>query len=235
MPWFHSRRRPAATAADPAPDETEADVGRGLVPARPLSRHLVTGVDPAGLSGASAPPPPDDHQAEPAHQFSAMLIAEIPRLRRYATAWLGNAADADDLVQDCMERAIERRETLRDPGRLGGWLLAILHNLHVSGVRRRQRRSHLVVGLHTLEDELLRHAPPADRERMGDLVRAMGQLSEDHRQILLLVALEGLSYREIADILEVPLGTVMSRLSRARETLRELMQEARQASGRRTE
>lgn len=164
-------------------------------------------------------------QPESPRQFATMLIAEIPRLRRYATAWLGNAADADDLVQDCMERAIERRETLRDPGRLGSWLLAILHNLHISGVRRRQRRGSVVVGLHSLEDELLRHAPPADRARMRDLVRGMAQLSEDHRQVLLLAALEGLSYREIADVLEVPLGTVMSRLSRARESLRVLMEE----------
>lgn len=167
----------------------------------------------------------DRARTEATRQFAAMLIAEIPRLRRYATAWLGNAADADDLVQDCMERALERRETLRDPARLGSWLLAILHNLHVSGVRTRQRRGHVTLGLHSLEEELLRHAPAADRERMRDLVRGMEQLSEEHRQVLLLVALEGLSYREIADVLEVPLGTVMSRLSRARESLRVLMQE----------
>lgn len=165
-------------------------------------------------------------------RFCAMVIAEIPRLRRYATAWLGNAADADDLVQDCVERAIERRETLREPERLGGWLRAILHNLHVSGIRSRRRRER-PFGLHNLEEDLLLHVPAADFARMRDFARAMGQLSEDHRQVLLLVALEGLSYREVADTLDIPLGTVMSRLARARERLRTLLEGAPDQSVRR--
>jgi RNA polymerase sigma factor (sigma-70 family) len=147
------------------------------------------------------------------------MVGHIPWLRRYATAWLHSATDADDLVQDCLERAIRRRETLQDPERLGSWLLAILHNLHRSEMRSRGRRGD-PIGIDSLADDLALSAPPEDRGELGDFVRAMGSLSEDHRQILLLVGLEGLTYRETAELLGVPIGTVMSRLARAREQLR---------------
>jgi RNA polymerase sigma factor (sigma-70 family) len=151
--------------------------------------------------------------------FAIRVIAQIPRLRRYATAWLRNPADADDLVQDCLERALRRQDSLQDPARLGAWLLAILHNTHLSNLRRDRRRGH-PVGVESLADDLALSAPPEDRGEIRNLLRAMESLSEDHRQILLLVGLEGLSYREIAELLEVPISTVMSRLARARERLR---------------
>jgi RNA polymerase sigma factor (sigma-70 family) len=151
--------------------------------------------------------------------FATRVIAHVPRLRRYATAWLHNAADADDLVQDCVERALRQQATLQDPERLGGWLFAILHNLHLSNLRRARRRG-TTIGLEALADDLALSAPPEDRNQIRDFARAMATLSEDHRQILLLVSLEGLTYREIAALLEVPIGTVMSRLARARERLR---------------
>jgi RNA polymerase sigma factor (sigma-70 family) len=157
----------------------------------------------------------DPHSA----RFAVRVAAHIPRLRRYATAWLHSTADADDLVQDCLERALRHRETLRDPERLGGWLVAIMHNLHLSNLRRHRRRGD-AVALENLADDLALSAPPEDRGELRDFVRAMATLSEDHRQILLLVGLEGLTYREIAELLEVPIGTVMSRLARARERLR---------------
>jgi RNA polymerase sigma factor (sigma-70 family) len=155
--------------------------------------------------------------------LAAAIAAQVPRLRRYATALLGNAADADDLVQDCVERALARGETLRDPARLRSWLLSIMHNLHISAVRGRRRRGE-AVPVDALADDLALSAPPEDRGRLRDFVRAMNALSEEHRQILLLVSLEGLSYREIAEILDVPIGTVMSRLARARERLRLLLE-----------
>jgi RNA polymerase sigma factor (sigma-70 family) len=151
--------------------------------------------------------------------FALRVVAQVPRLRRYATAWLHNAADADDLVQDTVERALQRQDSLRDPARLGAWLLAILHNLHRSNLRR-ARRHGPQVAVDSLADDLALVAPPEDRGEVRNLVRAMEQLSEDHRQILLLVGLEGLAYREIAELLEIPIGTVMSRLARARERLR---------------
>ena len=177
---------------------------------------------PRGWSSRDADPLAEPRSGPPA-RFVAMLIAELPRLRRYATAWLGNAADADDLVQDCMERAIERHATLRRPDRLGSWLLAILHNLHVSGIRSGRRHGE-PVDVQSLADELLPSVPAVDAGQLRDFARAMGQLSPEHRQILLLVALEGLSYREIAEVLELPLGTVMSRLARGRERLRGLLE-----------
>ena len=82
--------------------------------------------------------------AEPAAGFALRVVAQIPRLRRYATAWLHNVADADDLVQDTVERALQRQESLRDPARLGAWLLAILHNLHRSNLRRARRHGPLL-------------------------------------------------------------------------------------------
>ena len=160
------------------------------------------------MAGSSADP-----------RFAARVVAHIPRLRRYATAWLHNVADADDLVQDCVERALRQQASLQHPERLGGWLFAILHNLHLSKLRRDRRRG-TTIGLDALADDLALSAPPEDRNQIRDFARAMASLSDDHRQVLLLVSLEGRTYREIAELLEVPIGTVMSRLARARERLR---------------
>ncbi|WP_431858602.1 RNA polymerase sigma factor [Azospirillum sp.] len=151
------------------------------------------------------------------------IAAHVPRLRRYAAALVGNLADADDLVQDCVEKALANRHALRDPSRLGGWLLSILHNLHVSGIRWRRRRGH-EMPVEDFADDVALSSPPADRAAVRDFVRAFEQLSEEHRRILLLTGLEGLSYREVAEVLEVPIGTVMSRLARARERLRALLE-----------
>jgi RNA polymerase sigma-70 factor (ECF subfamily) len=150
------------------------------------------------------------------------IAAHVPRLRRYATALVGTRHDADDLVQDCVEKALANRHALRDPSKLGGWLMSILHNLHVSGLRGRHRRG-AEVPVEDLADDLALSAPPADRGAVRDFVRAFGGLTEEHRTVLLLTGLEGLSYREVAEVLELPIGTVMSRLARARERLRVLL------------
>jgi RNA polymerase sigma factor (sigma-70 family) len=158
-----------------------------------------------------------------ASSLAAAIAAAIPRLRRYATALLGNASDADDLVQDCVERALSRADTLRDPDRLTAWLLTILHNLHVSGIRGRQRRG-IAVAVDSLADDLALSVPPEDRPATRDFVRGVAALTPEHRQVLLMVCLEGLSYREVGEILDIPIGTVMSRLARARERLRVLLE-----------
>ncbi len=150
------------------------------------------------------------------------IAAHVPRLRRYATALVGNRYDADDLVQDCVEKALANRHALRDPSRLGGWLMSILHNLHISVLRGRRRRG-AEVPVEDLADDLALSAPPTDRAEVRDFVRAFGQLTEEHRAVLLLTGMEGLSYREAAEVLELPIGTVMSRLARARERLRVLL------------
>lgn len=155
---------------------------------------------------------------------SAAIVAEIPRLRRHAVSLLYNAADADDLIQDCLETALTKHATLKDPTRLRPWLFAILNNLFLmrlrSGARRGERAS-----IDDFADSLAAAAPPEDRATALDLARAMGRLSLEHRQILLLINLEGYSYDDVAEILAIPRGTVMSRLARARERLRALLED----------
>lgn len=152
-------------------------------------------------------------------RFSAALTAQLPALRRYATALIGNATAADDLVQDCIERALRQENSLQDPARIGGWLRSILYNLHIDALRR-QRRQGVKVDLSDVDNSVAVTAPPRDHAAAIDVGRALQTLTFEHRQILLLVGLEGLNYREAATELDIPIGTVMSRLARARERLR---------------
>lgn len=152
-------------------------------------------------------------------EFSEALIAQLPALRRYATALSGNATVADDLVQDCIERALKQSESLRDYQRLGGWLRSIVHNIYVDELRRRRRRG-VEEDISEMSDNFALSVPPEDRAPFNEFVAAMATLNTEHRQILLLVGLEGMNYREISEELEIPIGTVMSRLARAREKLR---------------
>lgn len=151
---------------------------------------------------------------------SASLTACIPRLRRYARALLGDRAGADDLVQDTMERGWHKLPSWRRGGDMRAWLFGIMHNLHVDRLRQ--------PSLPTVElsDELQGSlsAPPAgDRLEIRDMQAALQLLPAEQREVLLLVALEDMSYDEVAAVLNIPPGTVMSRLSRARERLRLLM------------
>src|SRR5215471_10135217 len=153
--------------------------------------------------------------------FGAALIACLPRLRRYATALVGNASTADDLVQDCIERALRRSASLRDVQRMGGWLRSILHNLHIDGIRRGRDLTNSVE-ITDLENTL--STPPEDRGASIDFLKGFDTLSVEHKQVLLLAGLEGLDYREIGEELKIPIGTVMSRLARARERLRDTLE-----------
>jgi RNA polymerase sigma-70 factor (ECF subfamily) len=152
---------------------------------------------------------------------SSALLTELPRLRRYARAMVGDRAAADDLVQDTLERAWLRFAQWC-PGRdLRAWLFSIMHNLRVDQLRR--------PGLNTLpmgdEDfEVPTRATQSDRLEVNDLEAALARLPEDQRVVLLLVALEEMSYEEIAGVLGIPAGTVMSRLSRGRERLRLILE-----------
>ena len=155
--------------------------------------------------------------------FADALVAQLPGLRRYAVALAGNLALADDLVQDCIERALQQQNQLREHARLGAWLRRILYHLYIDEIRRGKRRGR-EQDVTELADQLELSAPAPDNSAVREFVHAVNRLSAEHRQILLLVSVEELSYREIADELEIPLGTVMSRLARARERLRELME-----------
>ena len=147
---------------------------------------------------------------------SDALIAELPRLRRYGRALLGDAARADDLVQDTVERAL-RKAAHWQGGNLRAWLLTLMHNVFVNQLRRNDA----LRGASAAEDaDVAMRDANGDALGLRDLDRALQALSADHREILLLVGLENLRYEEIAGVLDVPLGTVMSRLSRARAALR---------------
>lgn len=148
------------------------------------------------------------------------IIAEIPRLRRYARALTGRADAADDLVQDTLERALDKWRFWQRERALRPWLFAIMHNLHVDGRRRDSR-----VEFHD-DDDLplpIQRAEQFDALELRDLERALTLLPRDQRAVLLLVGLEDLSYAEVARALGVPQGTVMSRLSRARGRLRQVL------------
>ncbi len=156
--------------------------------------------------------------------FRGQLTAELPPLRRFARALTGDAALADDLVQDCVERALQKSH-LYDPARpLRAWLYAVLRNIYISGLRR-SGRSTVVKTVEDLADGE-GAVPPAQEDRMatGSVSEALDALAPQHREVIVLVALEEMSYRDVAEILGVPVGTVMSRLSRAREQLRQSLE-----------
>ena len=146
-----------------------------------------------------------------------LLEAQIPRLRRYARALTRNVQAADDLVQDCLERAWRNAHRWEAGTDLRAWLFTLMHNLHLNNLRRKAP-----------ETEPMEHADYADPKpqapeaalNLRDLEQGLSQLSAEQRQVLLLVCLEDMSYEQVAAVTGVPIGTVMSRLHRARERLR---------------
>lgn len=149
------------------------------------------------------------------------IEASIPALRRYAHALLRDRDAADDLVQDCLERALARRHDWRGDGPVRAWMFRILLNLHRDALRRQPRAGHLVA-VEDMAQELSRPGGQEAHLALSEVHTAMGRLPADQRQALLLVALEGMSYDEAAEVLAIPKGTLMSRLGRARARLREL-------------
>ena len=156
-------------------------------------------------------------------QFSDALVTHLPALRRYAVSLAGNVVLADDLVQDCIERALRQAAQLRELPRVAGWLRRIMYNLYIDEMRRRKNKGK-EQDIDDLTDHLELSVPASDRGVVRDLSRAMNQLSVEHREILVLVSVEELNYREISAELGIPQGTVMSRLARARDRLRSIME-----------
>ena len=150
-----------------------------------------------------------------------LIAREIPRLRRYARALVGDPVEADDLVQDCLERAIRKRHLWTRRGSLRNWLYRMLYNLFVnqSAKRNRDRRR---LPLDDAGAGLARPAAQEERVMFREVVSAMRGLSDEHRAAIVLTAVEGLPYDEAADVLGIPVGTLRSRLSRGRERLRAL-------------
>lgn len=154
------------------------------------------------------------------------IVEHIPGLRRYARALTADPWAADDLVQDTLERACSRWRLWLAGTDLRAWLFTVMHNLFVSEVRQVQRRAGLgrTVDLDAVAHEL--QAPDAAPGTLIDLQRCLMRLPPNQRAVLLLVTLEDMSYAEVAKVTGMPVGTVMSRLSRARERMRELMDES---------
>jgi RNA polymerase sigma-70 factor (ECF subfamily) len=146
----------------------------------------------------------------------------IPRLRRYALVLVGDPSRAEDIVQDCLERAWSRQHLFRPGSDLRAWLFTILHNVHANAARKYNTGPALV----PLEDDVpVAPSRPTqlDALELADLKTALARLPEDQRQVILMVGMEQMHYGEVARVLDVPIGTVMSRLHRARERLRGLL------------
>lgn len=152
------------------------------------------------------------------------LLPHIPGLRRYARALTGDAWAADDLVQDTLERACSKWRLWRVGTDLRAWLFTLMHNLQVNQWRSRQseRQAGTPVDVDDVQQELL--APASTADTGIDLQRCLMRLPPEQREVLLLVSLEDLSYDAVARVTGVPVGTVMSRLSRARHRLQQLME-----------
>ena len=151
----------------------------------------------------------------------AQILEQLPGLRRYARALAGDAWAADDLVQDTLERACTKWQLWTVGSDLRAWLFTLMHNLYLNQ-RRGARVSLASVSIDDAEHELPPSAPPGGEAL--DLERCLARLPAEQRAVLLLVTLEDMAYEDVARVLQIPIGTVMSRLSRARGRLRELME-----------
>jgi RNA polymerase sigma-70 factor (ECF subfamily) len=151
------------------------------------------------------------------------IAREIPHLRRYARALLRDFDEADDLVQDCIERAIARLHQWRDRDSPRQWLFTIMHNLYVDEIRKRQRRTSGPALTVIDGDQLASEPRQLTHLETKDVLAALHALPDERRAALVLVGVEGFNYRDAAAVLGVPVGTLMSRLARGREQLRAVL------------
>ena len=157
----------------------------------------------------------------PAHAVRDQLVALLPRLRRFARALTRNVDDADDLVQVAVERALLHLDQLRPGTRLDSWMFGIIRNAWIDETRSRRRRDK-VLAPEELGEQVADRSSEAPIERLS-IEAALQRLPEEQRLAVALVLIEGLAYKEAAAVLEVPIGTVTSRLARGRETLEALL------------
>jgi RNA polymerase sigma-70 factor (ECF subfamily) len=154
--------------------------------------------------------------------FRRQIEQEVPRLRRYARALTRDIGQADDLVQSCLVRALAKEHLWQPGSNLRVWLFTVLHNLHINRVRRLMReQDNAIVASASLA---LAQSEPSARLDLLDVEQAIKKLPEVQRRVILLIGLEGMRYDEAAQILGVPIGTVRSRIARARQMLRELLE-----------
>jgi RNA polymerase sigma-70 factor, ECF subfamily len=154
---------------------------------------------------------------------TSIMVGQIPYLRRYARALTQNVSDADDLVQNCLVRAIAKMDRFEAGTNLRAWLLAIMHNIFIDSFRKKRRAREVCETTETIQKGLFTPANQFRRVQVTDVEAALAKLPAAQRSTLLLIALENLTYEEVARITEVPVGTVRSRLSRARHALIEMV------------
>jgi RNA polymerase sigma-70 factor, ECF subfamily len=147
------------------------------------------------------------------------LLAVLPRLHRFGQALTGSVADTQDLVQNTCERALRHGDQLRDFNRLDAWLYGIMRNLWIDEMRQRKVRRHDMIDAASDVIGEDGQATADGRITLAAVRRVMGLLPAEQRVVLMLVCVDGLSYKEAAEVLRVPVGTIMSRLSRARQDL----------------
>jgi RNA polymerase sigma-70 factor (ECF subfamily) len=155
-------------------------------------------------------------------EFHRLIEHEIPRLRRYARALTRSADGADDLVQETLMLAIAKGHLWQEGTDLRAWLFTIMHNQYVNMVRRAMRDG-ANIDIEQISSALVATTDPTASRQLRELERALSRLRDEQREVILLIGLEGMSYGAAAQILDVPVGTVRSRLSRARDALRQLM------------
>ena len=153
----------------------------------------------------------------------AAILQEIPRLRRYARALLRDRDAADDLVQDCLERALLRLESWRVGESPRRWLFTIMHHLFIDHVRKVNRRGEAALLPLDADEALSAPGMQAESVASREIVDALQAISPDRRAALVMVGIEGFSYAEAATMLGIPAGTLMSRIARGREELRALL------------
>jgi RNA polymerase sigma-70 factor, ECF subfamily len=159
--------------------------------------------------------------------FAQLVEAEIPRLRRYARAVSRDRDSADDLVQETLVRALEKAHLWQAGTNLRAWLFTLMHNQYVNIIRRSARQGR------TVDPDRAQLVSPAAQHwplELRDLERAIARLPRDQRETLLLVGLEAMKYDAVAEVCGVPIGTVRSRLCRARQTLRDLLEGTEEAA-----
>src|SRR4051794_10362651 len=181
----------------------------------PVPRHQPS----ASIFPACLPPQPSSQANNPFHRpFAGGLL----RLRRYARALTHDSSRADDLIQDTLVRAHAKQHLYQDGTNLRAWLFTLMHNQYVNNARRNVREDNSL-DVDTVAAHLVAVTDPTASRQLRELDEAIGKLAIEQRQMILLIGLEGMSYEETAAILDVPIGTVRSRLSRGREALRRLM------------
>ena len=158
--------------------------------------------------------------------FERELLELLPRLRRFARSLTRNATEADDLCQTALERALERRDQRREGGRLDAWMFMIMRNCWIDGQRSRRRQSERFAPAEAAEGAEAGAALTADPLDAMMLHQAMNALPAEQREAVALVWVEGFSYTEAAECLHIPLGTLTSRLSRARDRLMKTLEAA---------